>query len=53
MIKCDECPYIDILDWDRNEDGTAKAILWCEKHKDICNDAISICKEEENGRTKK
>ncbi len=52
---CDDCLYSDLYDWDDNGDGTAKAILWCEKHKDMCND-ISTCdvgvyEEEENGRT--
>lgn len=55
MMKCDECLYTDISNWDKNEDGTAKAILWCEKYRDFCDDVVSNCnivvyEEEENGK---
>lgn len=45
MSKCDDCVYTDIYDWIQDE-KTGKAILWCEKHKCICEEVVTTCDME-------
>ena len=39
MKECDDCVLTEIADWEVDKKtGKARAILWCEKHKRMCED---------------
>ena len=47
-MNCEDCVYSDIAYWEQSEKiGKAKAIYWCERHKELCDD-IQECQFEDD-----